>query len=41
VPGHGVGRAVVHYLVTSHHGSLALSLSDWGGGRVEIVLSTP
>jgi len=41
VPGHGVGLAVVHDLVTSHHGSLALSRSDWGGGRVEIVLSTP
>jgi len=41
VPGHGVGLAVVHDLVTSHQGQLALARSDWGGGRVEIVLPTP
>ncbi len=38
VPGHGVGLAVVNDLVLSHTGELKLARSDWGGGRVEIVL---
>ena len=38
VPGHGVGLAVVNDLVASHQGTLKLERSDWGGGRVEIVL---
>ena len=41
VPGHGVGLAVVNDLVASHQGQLHLSGSDWGGGRVDIVLQTP
>lgn len=41
VPGHGVGLAVVNDLVTSHQGTLSLSRSEWGGGRVEIVLPAP
>ena len=41
VPGHGVGLAVVDGLVASHQGTLTLSRSDWGGGRVEIVLPAP
>lgn len=41
VPGHGVGLAVVDDLVTSHQGSLALTRSDWGGARVQVVLPTP
>jgi len=38
VPGHGVGLAVVNDLVASHDGELALSRSDLGGARLEIVL---
>ena len=38
VPGHGVGLAVVNDLVASHGGELALTRSEMGGGRVEIVL---
>jgi len=38
VPGHGVGLAVVNDLVASHDGELSLGRSDWGGGRVEVVL---
>ncbi len=38
VPGHGVGLAVVNDLVASHEGELTLGPSQWGGGRVEIVL---
>jgi two-component system sensor histidine kinase PhoQ len=38
VPGHGVGLAVVNDLVASHQGELALSRSDWGGARLDIVL---
>ncbi len=41
VPGHGVGLAVVNDLVSSHHGTLALTRSAWGGARVEIVLPAP
>jgi len=41
VPGHGVGLAVVNDLVASHQGQLTLSRSDWGGGRVEVVLPAP
>ncbi len=41
VAGHGVGLAVVNDLVTSHHGTLALTRSAWGGARVEIVLPAP
>ena len=41
VPGHGVGLAVVNDLVASHEGELKLERSDWGGGRVEIVLPAP
>ncbi|HSV47785.1 MAG TPA: ATP-binding protein [Ramlibacter sp.] len=41
VPGHGVGLAVVNDLVASHEGELNLSGSEWGGGRVEIVLPAP
>ncbi len=41
VPGHGVGLAVVNDLVASHEGNLKLSRSDWGGGRVDIVLPAP
>ncbi len=41
VPGHGVGLAVVNDLVASHQGELKLSRSDWGGGRVEMVLPAP
>ncbi len=41
VPGHGVGLAVVNDLVASHQGQLHLSRSDWGGGRVDIVLQAP
>jgi len=41
VPGHGVGLAVVNDLVASHQGTLTLSRSDWGGGRVEVVLPAP
>lgn len=38
VPGHGVGLAVVKDLVASHEGQLALSRSDLGGARLDIVL---
>lgn len=38
VPGHGVGLAIVNDLVASHGGTLALSRSDLGGARVDIVL---
>ena len=38
VPGHGVGLAVVRDLVASHHGTLVLGRSTWGGARVEVVL---
>ena len=38
VPGHGVGLAVVNDLVASHLGTLTLGRSDWGGGRVDILL---
>ena len=41
VPGHGVGLAVVNDLVASHEGELKLSRSDWGGGRVDMVLPAP
>lgn len=41
VPGHGVGLAVVNDLVSSYQGRLALLRSDWGGGRVELVLPAP
>ena len=41
VPGHGVGLAVVNDLVASHHGELKLSRSEWGGGRVEMLLPAP
>ena len=41
VPGHGVGLAVVNDLVASHAGALTLTRSDWGGGRVEMVLPAP
>lgn len=40
VPGHGVGLAVVNELVTSHGGTLTLTRSALGGGRVEVVLRT-
>jgi two-component system sensor histidine kinase PhoQ len=38
VPGHGVGLAVVNELVASHDGELALSRSELGGARVDIML---
>jgi len=38
VPGHGVGLAVVNELVASHEGELALSRSELGGARVDIML---
>jgi two-component system sensor histidine kinase PhoQ len=38
VPGHGVGLAIVNDLVASHGGTLALSRSDLGGARADIVL---
>ena len=38
VPGHGVGLVMVNDLVASHHGTLTLARSDWGGGRVDILL---
>lgn len=41
VPGHGVGLAVVNDLVASHEGRLALSRSDLGGARLDIVLPAP
>jgi two-component system sensor histidine kinase PhoQ len=41
VPGHGVGLAMVKELVDSHHGELALTRGDLGGGRVEIRLPPP
>ncbi len=41
VPGHGVGLAVVNDLVAGHAGELKLQRSDWGGGRVDIVLPAP
>ncbi|MEO6624346.1 MAG: ATP-binding protein [Burkholderiaceae bacterium] len=39
-PGHGVGLAVVNDLVFSHQGTLTLGRSNWGGGRVDILLPT-
>ena len=38
IPGHGVGLAVVNDLIASHQGTLTLGRSDWGGGRVDILL---
>lgn len=38
VPGHGVGLAIVKDIVASHHGTLELSRSALGGGRVDIAL---
>lgn len=38
VPGHGVGLAVVNDLVASHEGTLVLTRSESGGGRVEVTL---
>ena len=38
VAGHGVGLTMVNDLVVSHHGTLVLTRSDWGGARVVITL---
>jgi two-component system sensor histidine kinase PhoQ len=40
VPGHGIGLAVVKDLLASHHGRFAISGSDLGGARIDMVLPT-
>jgi len=34
----GLGLAIVHDIVVSHGGSIAIADSPWGGGRVVITL---
>jgi two-component system sensor histidine kinase PhoQ len=40
VPGHGIGLAVVRDLLASHHGTLTLSRSSWGGAQIDLLLPT-